>query len=296
MHRNLLKGNPLWNFAIFVQDEPFTIERRSLNAPVKLFNSKKIKLSSRHPRDQADPFLAQQNGVLYIFYEKLLPRGVGTIACARTADVRHFEDLGVVLAEAHHLSYPFVFKDGAKFLLLPEAGQSGEVPLYEFACFPFEPRKVRALIRGRYKDSFVIQKDGLWYLFTTSESGLEIFFSEDLYRGDFNPHPLNPVVTDPRYARSGGGPLQIDGSLVRVAQDCSESYGRNVSLIEVQDLSPRSYEEKLVLSNFFERRASWNKLGAHHLAVETFLGKTVIAADGSSRDFLINKVFSRLFW
>jgi hypothetical protein len=294
VHKDILKGNLLWSFAIYVQDEPFSAGSQ-LSSPVKVFNSKRLKLGPGHPRDQADPFPIVHGETLYVFYEKLLPGGVGTIACARTADLRHFEDLGVILAEPHHLSYPFVFMDGADALLLPEAKQSGEVALYEFASFPFGPRKIRSLLTGRYVDSFLLKKDGLWYLFTTSGRGLEIFFTDDLRSGAFSPHPRNPVVTDPRYSRSGGGPFEIDGSPVRVAQDCSESYGRNVSLVRIDELSPDRYAETLVRPEFFEKRDGWNRLGAHHLAVETFHGKTVIAADGQSRDYLVNKLFSRLW-
>jgi hypothetical protein len=294
LHRQLLKGHPVWSFAIYVQDEAFDTDSH-LARPIKRFNSKQLKLS-RGVRDQADPFLIVHEDYLYVFYEKLLARDVGTIACARTADLDRFEDLGVVLREPHHLSYPFVFHDGGRILMIPEAKQSGEVPLYEFGDFPFQPRKLRSLLQGRYVDSFVLRKDGLWYLFTTSETGLEIHFTENLRSGDFVAHPSNPVVADARYCRNGGGPLHLGNSTFRVAQDCSRSYGHNVSLIRIDELSPATYRESLVRSDYFEKRDRSNRLGAHHLTMVRFLGKTVIAADGASHDFLVNKLFSRLFW
>jgi hypothetical protein len=292
--RTLLTGNLVWSFALYVENEPFAFDRK-LGTPIKLFSSRRLKFSGNRPRDQADPFLIASGGNLYIFYEKLIPGGAGTIACSRTADLRSYEDLGVVLSEPHHLSYPFVFRDGADTFLLPEAKQSGEISLYRFDRFPFEPRKLRTLATGAYVDPFLVRKDGTWYLFATGTDGLEIFFAEDLRSGPFRPHPMNPVVTDARYSRNGGGPLRLGQSLVRVAQDCSESYGRNVSLMEIEELSPDAYREKVLVSDYFDCRESWNSLGGHHLSIEQFGGKTVIAADGQDRDFVANKLLSRLF-
>jgi len=293
LHRGLFKGNRVWSFGVFLVDDVLAFDTR-VGEPVALFDSRRIKIGGVHPRDQADPFLIEHNGSLFVFYEELLPGGVGTIACARTDDLKSFERLGVMLAEPHHLSYPFVFRDGEEILLLPEAKQSGEVSLYAFDRFPFEPRKLRALVSGGYVDCFLLNTDGLWYLFGTSAAGLEIFVSDDLRGGSFEPHPMNPVVTDPRFSRNGGGPLTIAGSTVRVAQDCSQSYGDNVSLIRIDELSPATYRETVVRTRFFEKDKRWNRLGAHHISVASFLGRTVLAADGESRDYVVNKLLSRL--
>ena len=293
MRSGIFTGWSLWNFALYVQDEPFSHEMKLIR-PRQVFNSRRIKFGAHYPRDQADPFLILDEGHLYVLYEKRLHRGLGEIACVRTRDLETFEDLGTILREPHHLSYPFVFRHQSDIFLVPEARDSGEVPLYRFGHFPFGLQKVRSLLNGSYADSFVIKWGSLWYLFASSKSGLEIYFTKDILRGGLTPHPLNPVVTDPRFARNGGGPLTIGGSLVRVAQDCSRSYGRNVMLLQIDELSPEAYSESIIRADFFDRNKDWNKFGAHHLSVTHFLGKTVIAADGASRDFLVNKLIDRL--
>lgn len=286
-----LRGITLWSFALYTQ--PFR-PTTTLANPAKVFNSRRIRASARHPHTQADPFLWADGDSLYIFFERVVPRGKGEIACFRTTDLEHFEDLGVVLAEPFHLSYPFVFSDADEVFMLPEAQRSGELALYKFARFPDRLGKFRTLLDEPFADPFVIQQNGLWYLFGTSLRGLEVFVSSDLRAGKFEPHPQSPVTDDPRYSRSGGGPLIIDGNFVRVAQDCSEKYGSNVSLIAV-GITPTTYKEEVISPQFFSRTEEWNREGGHHLSVTTFRGQTVIAADGKHRDYFINKLFYRLY-
>lgn len=289
-----LRGIHLWSFALYTQSEPFSIATKLIQ-PCKIFNSRRIRTTKRHPHTQADPFLCVADNSLHIFYERVVPRGKGEIACFRTTDLEHFEDLGLVLTEAFHLSYPFVFSDAGDTFMLPEAQHSGEVPLYRFTRFPNRLEKFRTLLHEPLADPFIVREGSLWYLFGTSSRGLEIFVSSDLRSGKFEPHPQNPVTTDPRYSRSGGGPLIIAGELVRVSQDCSETYGENVSLIAVHELTPTTYREEVVVPRFFSHAESWNKDGAHHLSVARFRGTTVVAADGKHRDYLINKLLYRFY-
>ena len=148
---------------------------------------------------------------------------------------------------------------------------------------------MRRIAEGRYVDPILIEHDEHWYLFATSKAGLELFVSPDLLTGEFKIHPASPITADPRYRRSGGGPIWMDGRLLRVAQDCSRNYGENVSLIEITQLTPDTYEEKPLVSSWFERGDFWNRDGAHHLSVAQFKGQTVIAVDGKHRDYWINK-------
>jgi len=287
--RSLLQRGSLWSFALYAIDGPFS-EAVALERPIKLFNSRKLRLFGTSPHTQADPFLIVEGDALFLFYERMLPRGRGEIACLRTTDLETFGDEGVVLREAHHLSWPFVFRSAGQFYMMPESSGAGEVALYRFESFPRRPTKCRTLLSGSFTDPVLIEEEGQWYLFATSSRGFELFVAADLLTGKFKPHPGSPVSRDPRYSRSGGPPLRIDGKLVRIAQDCSRSYGQNVSLIEIERLTPSAYAERVLVADFFARKDFWNREGAHHLCVAAFKGKTIVAADGRHRDYWINKL------
>ncbi len=285
---DLFRGNSLWSFAIYATPKPFALDLK-FQQPQKLFNSRRLRLFGTGPHTQADPFLLVDHDTLFVFYEQMYPGSVGKIACSKTSDLKTFEDCGVVLGEAHHLSWPFVFRADGNVYMVPESQRAGQVNLYRFEALPGPLTRVRTLLEGEYADPILIRQDGQWYLFATSGAGLELFMAEDLITGEFKPHPKSPIVTDPRYSRSGGLPIPMGQRWVRVAQDCSRNYGDNVSLIEIARLTPNDYEERLLVSSFLERKDFWNCDGAHHLSVTQFNGQTVIAADGKHRDYWINK-------
>jgi len=200
-----------------------------------------------------------------------------------------------VLKEPWHLSYPFVFKSDSSIYLIPESLEKNEVVLYKFEEFPNRPRKVRVLLEGQYKDSSLIKEDGTWFLFTSSENGLEIYYTDDIEAGELIAHPLNPITTDPKYSRCGGGPITIDRQKYRVSQDGSGEYGKNISILRIDSLSKEDYSETLMVDDYFSLDESWNACGGHHLSVSEYMNKRVVAVDGRGNDFFINKFLSLLY-
>ena len=89
--------------------------------------------------------------------------------------------------------------------------------------------------------------------------------------------------------------LTLDGKLYRIAQDGSGEYGRNISILEITDLTRTSYSETVVADHYFELEHSWNHRGGHHLSIAKFNGKTVIAVDGKQDDMWINKVLAPFY-
>jgi hypothetical protein len=283
----------VWSFAVFSQASAFSLQ--ALPSPVKIFNSKAFRTSRQAPYTQADPFVFARNGQLFIFYEVVVPGGKGEIACCKTDDLRSFEQLGVVLKERHHLSFPFVFEDDGRTYMVPESSAAREVALYEFTAFPNELHKRRTLLQGEYADSILVKHGGTWYLFTTLADGaLQIHCAESLLEGDFQPHPANPITKDRRYSRLGGSILNVEGKLIRISQDCAHNYGDNINFHEILTLSPTDYEEALVHAQFFDKQDAWNQRGAHHLSTCEFQGQHIIVADGKHLDYWMNRLLLRL--
>ena len=79
---------------------------------------------------------------------------------------------------------------------------------------------------------------------TTDE--LFLFHASSPLGDQWHPHPLNPIVSDARYARSAGALITIDGRIYRPSQKCTPHYGHGLNLFEVAVLSTTDYEEHLV--------------------------------------------------
>lgn len=266
-----------------------------LNDPVKVFDSRILRTRIQHVHTRADPFLFAWKDELYLFFESMSIQEVGCIALYKTKDLKKFDYLGVVLKEPHHLSYPLVFGHGSSVFMIPESGAAGEVTLYRFENFPSGLTKVRTLLKGVYFDNSLFFHDGIWYLFTTSQRGLELFLTDDIEAGTFLPHPKNPITTDQKNNRCGGQPVVVGGDTFRIAQDCSSKYGGNINILRVLELTPDRYREESAYEGYFGCNQKWNAEGGHHLSMAKFQGLTVIAVDGHHRDYLLNKLLSPLF-
>jgi hypothetical protein len=202
-------------------------------------------------RFYADPFLFQRDGRRFIFFEDY------DWNCRR-ADIRYVEidERGghrapqIALRQDCHLSYPLVFEEGDAVYMLPETGGRRTVELYRAARFPAEWTLERVLLRDVCaRDATLLRhEDRLWLFVAIDLAGGspidELFlFSSDSLRGEWEPHPMNPVVSDVRCARPAGRIFWRNGDLIRPAQDCSRSYGWRLVFNRIETLSLTDYRE-----------------------------------------------------
>jgi hypothetical protein len=291
--QSIAEPRGVWSMALYAQTAPFSTKTR-LKVPHKLFDTKRIDLTGRSPHTYADPFVYVHDNILYVFFEEVQRGGHGEIAALSTSDLVNFKKTYPAFDHAYHVSFPYVFDIEKKPYMIPESSKNNSIDLYEFDDFPTKLRKVRTLLVGDCADSHVFMHDNKWFLFTTIDGKLNLFFTDDLLAGVLTPHPMNPLTSDLRISRSAGAALTLDGRLYRSAQDCSNVYGENISLIEIEELTTTSYRERVVVDKFFSLDKSWNANGAHHLSICEFYGKTVIATDGKQTDYFINR-FSALY-
>jgi hypothetical protein len=203
-------------------------------------------------RFYADPFLFQHDGRRFIFFEDYDWSRRRAVICYVEIDAggRH-RSPRVALSADCHLSYPFVFEEGDAVYMLPETAGRRTVELYRAARFPDEWTLDRVLLRDvAATDATLLRQEGrLWLFVAIAVDGgrpideLFIFSSESL-RGEWEPHPMNPVVSDVRCARPAGRVFRQDGHLIRPAQDCSRSYGWRLVFNRVEVLSPTDYREQ----------------------------------------------------
>jgi hypothetical protein len=134
--------------------------------------------------------------------------------------------------------------------MLPETAGRRTVELYRATRFPDEWKLDRVLLSDvTATDATLLPHEGRLWLFVAIavDGGRPVdelcLFSSDSLEGDWEPHPMNPVVSDVRRARPAGRVFARDGELIRPAQDCSGSYGAKLVFNRIEALTPTDYRE-----------------------------------------------------
>jgi hypothetical protein len=206
-------------------------------------------------RSLADPFVATHDGRTCLFAEDWVPgKQKGHISAFELTDTGARE-LGVVVKEDFHLSFPYLFTFDGKLFMCPESYEAKEIRIYECIEFPLKWKlAVVAMKNVTAADSMIFQKNGLWWMLTSINrteprafcTELYLFWASTPLTSDWHPHPRNPILTDPQTARNGGL-LHDEGEIIRVAQ-CQgfRSYGAAASLFRITRISQEEYSEELI--------------------------------------------------
>lgn len=242
----------------------------------------------------ADPFLFEQSGVLYLFYEFQQGRyGRGEIRMRKTEDLEHWSDEITILRENFHLSFPNVFEDHGTFYMIPETSNDGSIRLYKALDRSLEHWSLyRTIINDgkAWSDSDIIFKDGKYYLFScvfSQRSTRAHLFVADSLDGDFTEHPCSPYSSDISSARNAGRIFSHNGDLFRPAQDNTKGYGKQMSIMRIEEIGPDTYKESIYREHILDKSDSFYKRGGHQFCPLIFKGRTIIATDGKQRNYNI---------
>jgi hypothetical protein len=249
------------------KEEPLHFTNSGIKNPVLTYRN----ATDMKAKIVADPFLVCEKDTFYVFFE-IWNRSTdqGDIAVASSTDGFHWNYRQVVLDEPFHMSYPDVFKWQGEYYMIPEATITHSVRLYKAVNFPYQWTFVKPLIEGpRFVDSTIFEYHDKWWLF--SETGncdvLSLYYA-DTPLGPWTEHPKSPVVNgNPNYARPGGNVVEMNGKLVRFAQDDDPSYGNQVWAFEIQKLTTADYQEKKIgWRPILKGKEKWNRNGMHQLS------------------------------
>lgn len=258
----------------------------------------------------ADPFLFVHDGCLFLFYEETtFRRPGGRIMMVSTKDLKKWTTPIQISHDEHlHFSFPYVFEDAGNVYMIPETGWVGEIRLYK-AVSPdltrFELDKV--LMRRELKDDDVIfdfadnvlyKKGEVYYLFTSilDKNGyqLQLYTSSEL-RGPYMQHPSSPICHNSMYGRNAGSLIEYDGKLFRPTQDCTDTYGGQVNLMEITRLTPSRYEEYVFKDHVLPTSRKFYKNGGHQLNYVKFKGRIIVAMDAKrDRCFPVIRIVDKI--
>jgi hypothetical protein len=281
----------IWSIGIYAGDSPFSLcPHPSVGAQPVLSAAD---ITGVPARFVADPFLVREGDRWHMFFEILeAATDRGVIGVASSEDGRTWRYQRVVLREAFHLSYPYVFLCNGTYYMLPESGFAAAIRLYRAVEFPYRWEFERELLRGVYWDPSIIQRDGVWWLFAQDDkASLTLHYASEL-RGPWVAHPQSPVVAGSiNISRPGGRLIDYRGSIVRYTQDGEPTYGSRLRAFQVDELTTTAYREheaadSPVLSG---TGRGWNKTGMHHADAHRLAdGRWIASVDGNRQRLRLN--------
>jgi hypothetical protein len=153
----------------------------------------------------------------------------------------------VLLDTGSHISFPFIFRENGKTMVIPEAARSGCVSCYEFDGAAGTLRFVNDLVKMPLYDPAILKKDGKYWLFGSifenrADYRLFIFYSDSL-TGPYETHPANPVKSGLDATRAAGNFINVDGNVYRPTQNCSNKYGESITINRIVRLDEQEFSE-----------------------------------------------------
>jgi len=257
-----------WHVGIATLDRPLTDVREL--APLKHVRW----LPTRPPLFfLADPFPYRHQGRDWLLVEEYgHPRGVrGRISRVDPDDAAPAATLQPAIVRDRHVSYPCTFSDGSDVYCAPEMSQEDGCVLYRLADDGQWIPRHHVLRGARIVDPTIFPFGDRWWLFCAEPpprhtSTLRAYFADAL-AGPWTAHPLNPLKRDVASSRPAGRPFAIGDRLYRPAQDCHDTYGGAVQIMEVLTLTPAGFRETVALR--LEPDPAWPYPdGLHHLVVD----------------------------
>jgi hypothetical protein len=232
-------------------------------------NTAGIDLVPPMDRIWADPFLARDDGQLWVFLEEM-PYATerGRIVCAAIDTSGQVSSIETALEEDCHLSYPNVFQYNGQWFMVPESATRRNVVLYRAVRLPGPWDPVVELISGvRIYDATIHYDGNVWWITASARNNGECCFDElHVYsatrlEGPWKPSPRNPVRVDPGWSRPAGPWFRWQNRWTRPVQDCRGHYGRAVQLLTVDGMSDAGPRESALAS--LAPRASSSVTGVH---------------------------------
>ncbi len=210
------------------------------------------------PRNRcwSHPHVLHVGGRHYIFFKAHIHKAKKShISLIEIDEQRNLTGPTQVLERDYPLSYPFVFEWEGNYYMVPESVANKTIELYESLKFPYQWRfKMNLMDHIVASNATLFYYREKWWLFAaiaenegvSPDNELFLFFSDQLFTSQWEPHPLNPIVSDVKRAKPAGKVFERNGGIFRPSRDCSQKKERGFDLNEILVLSETEYCERAV--------------------------------------------------
>ena len=182
----------------------------------------------------ADPFVYVKNNTCYIFAELLdYKLGRGTIAYTiYNSKEKTICKWKKIIVEDYHLSFPFIYEEDGNIFIIPESYQSNCLLRYKAVDFPDHWEK-EVLMKGFPLSDTAIFLDEekkaytLWHDIGDDRKARILTFKNGKAKFEGGVYS-----EDQRICRIGGAFFSYQGKNIRVAQNCKDSYGKELIFLQ----------------------------------------------------------------
>jgi hypothetical protein len=218
----------------------------------------------------AHPSMIIEGSRYYMFFTaKYHKTDEGGVGLAESNNGRDWHYRHAVIHEPVMVSTPVVFKWQNDYYMVPETFKLTTVRLYKATAFPDKWEYQKDLLAGdHFAAPTLVRHKDMWWMFTGVEGNetLRLFYAQD-FKGQWTEHPLSPVVKkNPHTAWPAGIPFMLDGVLYRLGMDSVPTYGYQVHVFQIMDLSTKTYAEKMIDAAVVKASGQgWNADAMHHV-------------------------------
>lgn len=191
----------------------------------------------------ADPFLFEHKEKLYMFVEAFDNIDEkGKIACM-VFNGKTFSEPEIVLEEAFHLSYPYVYEENGEIFMMPETSADGCIQIYKAVSFPYKWEKHKVLVRiENAVDTVKLENKLITSVVTDSnEKRVDV----DVYDTDGN-LLQKQLQKNSQQARGAGKIFSVGDDLIRPTQDSTGGiYGLGIRFFKLLNNYGKLEEKEL---------------------------------------------------
>ncbi len=265
----IMKKNYSWNIAVFKGNFD------------KINHKKSITTKKSNEYFLADPFLYNYKKEYYIFAEKFVYREKkGKIVVFKYKN-NSLKELGTVINEKFHLSFPFIFKFNNKIYLIPDSSSNKDLRIYVSDKFPLKWKLHKIILKNvSATDTMVYKLDKHWQLITNLNpnntddlnSELFLFNSSDPVNKKWKSFKNNPIIINYSRARNGGIIFQ-DNKIYRVFQKHNfNDYGNSIGIEKIFSKKKNSILKKNSKLKFLRQIQKCHHLNSDgHLSVYDYV-------------------------
>lgn len=196
----------------------------------------------------ADPFAFDYGEKTYVFMEVLDKTTQKGMIGYRVIDNGNVSSIRICLKTPHHLSYPMIYTVGDEIYMIPECFESRQLTVYRAVSFPDRWETCETILKDKMVcDTNYLSIDGKEFLLTMPLNGQQFCYDRlELYNkreSGWELCPVSPLFLGAERARNGGHFFRHGSKLYRPSQNCGSSYGEELLINEVLEISPERYEE-----------------------------------------------------